>query len=197
MYRSSLRNLAENCPLTALGEVEGVKESRPSGSVAASAGGLLTTMCRGSPTSLADSESGLLTVLGEAEESRPSDSVAASAGELLTTMRRGSLGSLADSENGTLTVLGEAGKAEESRPSGPATLLATLGSAAHSPTLLMTPGYPVGAGGCRWTCPVPCVPPSALIPTVSATQLSHSLLHSHRGVLQVSLVLLQEPRAQS
>jgi hypothetical protein len=148
--------------------------------------------------------------------------VAASAGELLTTIRRGSLGSLADSENGTLTVLGEAEKAEESRPSGPATLLAILGSAAHSPTLLMTPGYPVGAGGCQWTCAVPpCVPPSALVyplspglaavhgparapnppnpmgPTVSATQLSHSLLHSHRGVLQVSLVLLQGPRAQS
>ena len=37
---------------------------------------------------------------------------------------------------------------KESRPLAIAILLAVLCSAAHSPTLLMTPGYPVRAGGC-------------------------------------------------
>ena len=41
------------------------------------------------------------------------------------------------------------------------------------------------------------IPSHPMSSTASATQLSHSLLHSHRGVLQVSLVLLQEPRVQS
>jgi hypothetical protein len=266
--RGSLKSLAENCPLTALGEAEEAEESRLSDSVAALAGDLLTTMCRGSLRSLADSENGPVKVLGEAEESRPSVSVAASASDLMTTMhqvslrnladledgpltvlgeaeeaeenrlsdsvaalacgdllttlamRQGSLRRLADSEDGSLTVLGEAEEAEESRPSGPGvTLLAILGSVVHSPTLLMTPGRPVGVGGCRCACAVPlCVSPSALIylsspglavvhgpaqarsvtpnpmgPTVSATQQSHPLLLSNRGGLQVSLVLLQEP----
>ena len=59
----------KNGPL--LGEAEQAEESRPSESVA-SAGDLLVAMRQGSPTSLADSENGLLTVLGSAEESRPS-----------------------------------------------------------------------------------------------------------------------------
>src|SRR6266849_10869170 len=85
-------------------------------------------------------------------------------------------------------------------------------------TLLMTPGYPVGIGSCRCTCAVPptaesspglaavhgptrprsvtVTPRRPMGPTVSAMRLSHSLLHSHRGVLQVSLVLPQEPRVQ-
>ena len=70
--------------------------------------------------------------------------------------------------------------------------------------LLMIPGYPVGGGGCRCRCAVPgsatryllslgltgvyCAararsvavsPPHPMGPTVSAMQLSHSLLHSH------------------
>jgi hypothetical protein len=63
--------------LTVLGEVEEVEGNCPSGSVAASAGDLLTTMCRG-----------LLR------------GVAALAGDLLTTMCWGSPTSLADLENG-------------------------------------------------------------------------------------------------
>ena len=89
--------------------------------MAASAGDLLTATCRGSLTSLAYSENGPLTALGEAEEaegSRPSGCVAASTGDLLTAMCRGSLTSLAYSENGPLTVMGGAEEAKESRLSG-------------------------------------------------------------------------------
>jgi hypothetical protein len=146
---------SDSGPLTILGETE---ESCPP--VAASAGNLLTIMCRGSLTSLAYSESGPLTVLGEAEEeeeSCPSGSVAASAGDLLITMRRCSQTSLADWENGSLTVLGEAEDAEDSRPSGPgATLLVILDS-----NLLtrLTRGFPVSAAGCTSHSALPLAPP--------------------------------------
>jgi hypothetical protein len=122
--RGSLKSLAENCPLTALGEAEEAEESRLSDSVAALAGDLLTTMCRGSLRSLADSENGPLKVLGEAEESRPSVSVAASASDLMTTMHQVSLRNLADLEDGPLTVLGEAEEAEENRLSDSVAALA-------------------------------------------------------------------------
>ena len=63
---------------------------------------------------------------------------------------------------------------QASIPLAIATLLATLGSAAHSPTLLMTLGYPVRAGGC------PCVRavPPPLVPSApSAT--THPGLEVH------------------
>lgn len=91
---------SEDGPQAILGQAEDAKESPPSGSVVASAGDLLTAMCRGSLASLVDS---ILT-----DESRPSGFVAASAGDLLTTMYRGSLGSLADLENRPPAVLGGA-----------------------------------------------------------------------------------------
>lgn len=124
---------SENGPLTIPGEAEEAKESPPSDSVVASTGDLLTTMCRSSLTSLADS---VLSEAEEADEGRPSGSVAASSGELLT-MCRGSLGSLADSENGPLTVLGQAEEAEESRPS-----VSAAAAAAAAGDLLTTK--------CRW-----------------------------------------------
>ena len=85
---------------------------------------------------------------------------------------------------------------------------------AHSPTLLTNPSVLVWAGECQRTLsatiyltrglavvhgPGLLTPPHPIhrSPAVPATQLSHSLLHSHRGVLQVSLVLLQGLRAQS
>ena len=55
---------------------------------------------------------------------------------LLLKMCRGSLKSLTDSENGPLMAL-----------------LAILGLVAHSPTLLMLPGYPVWARACLCTLP--------------------------------------------
>jgi hypothetical protein len=128
----------------------------------------------GSLRSLADSENGPLMVLGEAEESHPSDSVAASAGDLLTTICWGSLRSPA--ENGPLMAPADWGRAKEadevkeswpmvSIPVAIATLLVTLGSAAHSSlTLVMIPGYPVRVGGRPCTCDVP-PPPTALSAT--------------------------------
>lgn len=138
---------------------------------------LLTAMCRGSPKSLADLKNGPLTVLGEAEENHPSDSVAGSACDRLTTCpsRRGSLRSLA--ENGPLMApadWGRAKEADEVKESRPVTsiplttvaLLATLGAAAHSPTLVMIPGYSVRVGGRPRTCDVP-LPPAALSATTN------------------------------
>ena len=120
------------------------------GSVAALAGDLLTTMCRGSKTRP-------LPVLGEAEEveeSRLSGSVVASAGDLLTTMYQGSPASrLADSGNGPLMIPGEVEEVVEGRPSAPgATPLVILDSTVHSSdcsNLLtrLTPGFPVSVGG--------------------------------------------------
>ena len=74
-------------------------------------------------------------------------------------MCRGSLRNLADSKNDPLMAPADwsgANEAEEVKESWPltsiplaiSTLLAILGLAAHSPTLLMTPGYSVSTGGC-------------------------------------------------
>jgi hypothetical protein len=86
--------------------------------------------------------------------------------------------------------------------------LAAVHGSAHSPVW-------VSAGGCRRTVSATIyfsspglaavrgqararsLTPPHPSPTVSATQLLHSSLHLCRGILQASLVLLQEPRAQS
>jgi hypothetical protein len=89
-------------------------------------------------------------------------------------MYRVSLRSLADLENDPLMTLTDWGrtKTKETKENRPlasiplaiATLLATLGSAAHSPALLRTPGDLVRAGGCPCTCTVPPSQTSASIP---------------------------------
>ena len=141
---------------------------------------------------------------------------------LLVTICRGSL-SLTDSENGPLmapTDWGAVKGAEKVKKSQPP---ASIPLAIATP--LMTPGHLVGVGGCPYTRAVPPnIPPSAIMylssaglaavrgpswahsvtvtpprpmsPSASATRLS-CLVHLHRGALQVSLVLPQEPRAQS
>ena len=129
-------------------------------------------MCRSSLRTLAGSESGPLTVLGEAEEaeeSPPFGSVAASVGDLLTTMCRCSPASLAVSENHPLTALGEAEGAEES-PTPGCILLVTLGSTVHGPAssnLLtrLTWGFPVSLG-CSLQSAVP-LPPSIIGPLLT------------------------------
>ncbi len=108
----------------------------------------------------------------------PLCSVELSAGYLLTTMCRSTLRSLTDSENGPLMAPVDWGRAKEAKeaqevkesrplaliPLAIATLLAILGSAAHGPTLLITPGYLVRAGGCPCTCAVPPSKTSASTP---------------------------------
>jgi len=95
----------------------------------------------------------------------------------------------------------EAQEVKESRPLALiplaiATLLAILGSAAHGPTLLITPGYLVRAGGCPCTCAVPpsktsaSTPPNLLGPGLAAVDgpaREGSLTHSQAEVVKESL----------
>jgi hypothetical protein len=110
------------------GPTEDARPSPALGSVAASAGDLLTMMCP-RPWRLTNPEDARLRAPGEAKEaekSHPSDSVVASAGDLLTMMCPRPW-RLANPEDARLRALGEAKEAEENRPSDSVAASASAG----------------------------------------------------------------------